>query len=274
MSRVCQRPVQCSSPCLFLHCRPCSVSCLNWPVLCWGRGPEAGRDAVVAAAVANCEAQMDGDRKTTALKSLQVWIRAGQGTAQSALVAAAGGGLSSLHLAVGCCCGCLLCLNCSCMLLVSNRGHLSGTDQGPLTQSYTPCNPGECRATSGRAALRAASSRASCLPTCPTRWRSGAGRASRPTSTPAAAGGRCRVAVGWHRVLQGWQQRGLSGAVWCAAVRSGVQEQHRWVPAVLRPLTCTLGCCLAPATPVQGRSEGPAGLHHGGRPAAVPAGLL
>lgn len=36
-------------------------------------GSEAGRDAVVAAAVANCEAQMDGDRKTTALKSLQVW---------------------------------------------------------------------------------------------------------------------------------------------------------------------------------------------------------
>lgn len=35
-------------------------------------GPEAGRDAVVTAAVANCEAQMAGDRKTTALKSLQV----------------------------------------------------------------------------------------------------------------------------------------------------------------------------------------------------------
>lgn len=35
-------------------------------------GPEAGQAAVVAGAVANCEAQMDGDRKTTALKSLQV----------------------------------------------------------------------------------------------------------------------------------------------------------------------------------------------------------
>ena len=35
-------------------------------------GPEAGREAVVAAAVANAEAQMDGDRKTTALKALQV----------------------------------------------------------------------------------------------------------------------------------------------------------------------------------------------------------
>lgn len=35
-------------------------------------GPEAGKEAVVAAAVASCEAQMDGDRKTTALKSLQV----------------------------------------------------------------------------------------------------------------------------------------------------------------------------------------------------------
>lgn len=33
---------------------------------------EAGKEAVVDAAVANCEAQMDGDRKTTALKSLQV----------------------------------------------------------------------------------------------------------------------------------------------------------------------------------------------------------
>jgi methylthioribulose 1-phosphate dehydratase/enolase-phosphatase E1 len=31
-----------------------------------------GRDAVIVAAVANCEAQMDSDRKTTALKSLQV----------------------------------------------------------------------------------------------------------------------------------------------------------------------------------------------------------
>lgn len=40
-------------------------------------GSEAGRDAVVAAAVANCEAQMDGDRKTTALKSLQGHIWAG-----------------------------------------------------------------------------------------------------------------------------------------------------------------------------------------------------
>ena len=33
---------------------------------------EAGREAVVAAAVANCKAQMAADRKTTALKSLQV----------------------------------------------------------------------------------------------------------------------------------------------------------------------------------------------------------
>ena len=41
-------------------------------------GPEAGRDAVVAGAVANCEAQMDGDRKTTALKSLQVRGRGGR----------------------------------------------------------------------------------------------------------------------------------------------------------------------------------------------------
>jgi hypothetical protein len=35
-------------------------------------GGESGREAVVAAAVANCEAQMAADRKTTALKSLQV----------------------------------------------------------------------------------------------------------------------------------------------------------------------------------------------------------
>ena len=38
-------------------------------------GPEGGRDAVVAAAVASCEAQMASDRKTTALKSLQVLWR-------------------------------------------------------------------------------------------------------------------------------------------------------------------------------------------------------
>jgi methylthioribulose 1-phosphate dehydratase/enolase-phosphatase E1 len=37
----------------------------------------SGRDAVVEAAVASCEAQMDGDRKTTALKSLQGHIWAG-----------------------------------------------------------------------------------------------------------------------------------------------------------------------------------------------------
>lgn len=35
-------------------------------------GGDAGRDAVVAAAVVNCEAQMAEDRKTTALKALQV----------------------------------------------------------------------------------------------------------------------------------------------------------------------------------------------------------
>lgn len=40
-------------------------------------GVEAGREAVVAGAVANCEAQMEGDRKTTALKSLQGHIWAG-----------------------------------------------------------------------------------------------------------------------------------------------------------------------------------------------------
>lgn len=40
-------------------------------------GAEAGKEAVVDAAVANCEAQMDGDRKTTALKSLQGHIWAG-----------------------------------------------------------------------------------------------------------------------------------------------------------------------------------------------------
>ncbi|PSC73334.1 putative bifunctional methylthioribulose-1-phosphate dehydratase enolase-phosphatase E1 [Micractinium conductrix] len=40
-------------------------------------GSEAGQEAVVAAAVANCEAQMAGDRKTTALKSLQGHIWAG-----------------------------------------------------------------------------------------------------------------------------------------------------------------------------------------------------
>lgn len=34
--------------------------------------PSTGREAVIAAAVANCEAQMQADRKTTALKSLQV----------------------------------------------------------------------------------------------------------------------------------------------------------------------------------------------------------
>ena len=33
---------------------------------------DAGRDSVIAAAVANCEAQMAEDRKTTALKALQV----------------------------------------------------------------------------------------------------------------------------------------------------------------------------------------------------------
>ena len=38
---------------------------------------EAGREAVVSAAVANCEAQMARDRKTTALKSLQGHIWAG-----------------------------------------------------------------------------------------------------------------------------------------------------------------------------------------------------
>lgn len=39
--------------------------------------PSTGREAVIAAAVANCEAQMQADRKTTALKSLQGHIWAG-----------------------------------------------------------------------------------------------------------------------------------------------------------------------------------------------------
>ena len=49
-------------------------------------GPDAGRDAVVAAAVANAEAQMNSDRKTNALKALQGDIWAG-GFASGALVA-------------------------------------------------------------------------------------------------------------------------------------------------------------------------------------------
>ncbi len=44
-------------------------------------GAEAGKEAVVAAAVASCEAQMDGDRKTTALKSLQVGLGPRRGRA-------------------------------------------------------------------------------------------------------------------------------------------------------------------------------------------------
>lgn len=45
--------------------------------------PSAGapQEEVVAAAVANCEAQMAEDRKTTALKALQVGWRNAQGLA-------------------------------------------------------------------------------------------------------------------------------------------------------------------------------------------------
>ena len=112
-------------------------------------GSEAGQEAVVAAAVANCEAQMAGDRKTTALKSLQVLGGCGWGRVEAGQRKEA------------------------CTALASQAAAAHGVQHNPLG-----CHPRHffCRrrGTSGRAASHAASCAASCLPTCLTPWRSGA----------------------------------------------------------------------------------------------------
>ena len=117
----------------------------------------AGKYAIVEAVVSSVSAQMDEDRKTTALKSLQAGSRMSAGAVRS---------------------------------FVAGHHMISHTAENALEVGsqlgVLPCR----RGTSGTRALPEASSRRSCSGTCRAAWRAGAMRASKPTSTAAAAGAR------------------------------------------------------------------------------------